>query len=369
MLKRFLSAFLLSHLACYAFSQTYTSDTVSRTFTLKNFYQYNPHLERKVDSVFNTLTDAQRAGQMIVQAAGKLGKPTTVINQLVKEQKLGGVLLLGGNTTDFKQLVASLNKQNTGLPLLYSADAEPSLINRKIAGTQKVKNAADIKNVEESRLTAGIINKDLLAMGIRHNFAPACDLSPDNVAIGNRSFGSNRDTVVWLSDAFIQTTQEAGIVATAKHFPGHGFVKGDTHAKLVYIDGELKEVDTYRPLITNGVLSVMVGHIAVVNNETYQTNGLPASCSRKIVTDLLQHELGFKGLVVTDAMNMGAVSKIPQSTFKAVQAGCDMILMPPNENSLHQSILQEMKASEAFKNQVYTSVKKIIRLKICLGLL
>ena len=336
---------------------------------MKDFYQYNPHLERRVDSVFNTLTDAQRAGQMIIPAAGKLGKPTAVIAQLVKEQKLGGVLLLGGNTVDFKQLVTSLNKQNKGLPLLYSADAEPSLINRKIGGTQKVKNTADIKSVDDARLTAGIINKDLLSMGIRHNFAPACDMTTTNEAIGNRSFGSNRDTVIWLSDAFIQTTQEAGIVATAKHFPGHGFVKGDTHAKLVYIDGELKEVDTYKPLITSGVLSVMVGHIAVINNELYQTDGLPASCSRKIVTDLLQHELGFKGLVVTDAMNMGALSKIPQATFKAVQAGCDMILMPPNENSLHASIMQEMKTNETFKNQIHTSVKKIIRLKICLGLL
>jgi beta-N-acetylhexosaminidase len=369
MFRKFTFSFTLFLLSCYAFSQTITSDTLSKAFTLKDFYQYNPRLERSVDSVFNTLTDAQRAGQMIIPAAGKLGKPTAVITQLLKEQKVGGVLLLGGNTADFKLLVASLNKQNKGLPLLYSADAEPSLINRKIGGTQKVKNTADIKSIDDARLTAGIINKDLLNMGIRHNFAPACDMTTTNEAIGNRSFGSNRDTVVWLSDAFIQATQEAGIVATAKHFPGHGFVKGDTHAKLVYIDGELKEVDTYRPLITSGVLSVMVGHIAVINNELYQTDGLPASCSRKIVTDLLQHELGFKGLVVTDAMNMGALSKIPQATFKAVQAGCDMILMPPNENSLHASIMQEMKTNETFKNQVHTSVKKIIRLKICLGLL
>lgn len=354
-------------LSCSAYSQSL--DTLQSSFTLKDFYLYNPRLESRVDSIFNTLSDGQRAGQMIVQAAGKLGKPTALITQLVKDQKLGGVLLLGGNKADFKQLVVNLNKQNKGLPLLYSADAEPSLINRKIAGTQKVKNTGDINSIEDSRLTAEIINKELLDMGIRHNFAPVCDISPSNEAIGNRSYGNSQDTVVWLSDTFIQATQQAGIVATAKHFPGHGFVKGDSHARLIYIDGELKELDTYRPLISNGVLSIMVGHIAIINNDTLGTNGLPASCSRNIVTDLLQHEMGFKGLIVTDAMNMGALNKIPQATFKAVQAGCDMILMPPAENTLHQSILQEIKANETFRNQVYTSVKKIIRLKICLGLL
>jgi beta-N-acetylhexosaminidase len=172
-----------------------------------------------------------------------------------------------------------------------------------------------------------------------------------------------------MSDVFIQTTQQMGLIATAKHFPGHGYVKGDSHVQLIYIDGQMQEVDTYKPLIQNGVLSVMVGHIAVVNNEEYNTEGLPASCSRKIVTDLLKTQLGFKGLVVTDAMNMGALNKIPQSTLKAVQAGCDMILMPPNETALVNAVLKEMATNEAFKSQVYTSVKKILRAKLCLGML
>ncbi len=347
-------------------------DSSHQSFTLSDFNLYHPELEHQVDTIFQGLTDSQRAGQMIVQAAGRLGRPTEVITKLVLEQKLGGVLLLGGEKEMLKNMVQQLNtlaEQSGGVPLLYSADAEPSLINRKIAGTQKVKNTVEIKTLDDCIATTQLINQDLLYMGVRQNFAPVCDLTPANKAIGNRSFGNNLDSVILMSNVFIEATQQAGIIATAKHFPGHGYVKGDSHEKLIYIDGELQELGTYTPLIRSGVISVMVGHIAVVNNEAYQTEGLPASCSRKIVTDLLKNEMGFKGLVTTDAMNMGALNKIPQAALKAVQAGCDMILMPKNENELHGQILEEMNKNEEFKNQVYTSVKKIIRLKLCLGLM
>lgn len=348
------------------------TDTSHTSFTLADFYLYNPQLEQKIDEYFNKMDDSQRIGQMIIQAAGRLGKPTETITKLVREQKLGGVLMLGGNKEELKKLGKTLNtlvEQNKGIPLLYSADAEPSLINRKITGVQKVKNTSEIASLEECREIARTISQELLDMGIKQNFAPVTDLTTANKAITNRSFGNSRDTVVWMNEAFIQTTQEMGLIATAKHFPGHGYVKGDTHLQLVYIDGEMQEVDTYKPLIQNGVLSVMVGHIAVANNETYTTEGLPASCSRKIVTDLLKNELGFKGLVVTDAMNMGALNKIPLATLKAVQAGCDMILMPTNETALITAVAKEMATDEAFKSQVYTSVKKILRAKLCLGML
>jgi beta-N-acetylhexosaminidase len=363
--------FILLSVSFFGYSQA-PVDTSRVRFSIADFYLYNPQLEQKIDEHFAQLTDEQRVGQMLIQAAGKLGKPTETINKLVREQKLGGVLMLGGNKEELKKLGKSLStlaEQSRGIPLMYSADAEPSLINRKIAGVQKVKNTSDIASVEECREVARTISLELLDMGIKQNFAPVTDLTTTNKAITNRSFGNSRDTVVWMNDAFIQTTQEMGLIATAKHFPGHGFVKGDSHVQLIYIDGQMQEVDTYKPLIQNGVLSIMVGHIAVVNNEQYNTEGLPASCSRKIVTGLLKNEMGFKGLVVTDAMNMGALNKIPQATLKAVQAGCDMILMPPNETALINAVLKEMAADQEFKNQVYTSVKKVLRAKICLGIL
>ena len=135
------------------------------------------------------------------------------------------------------------------------------------------------------------------------------------------------------------------------------------------IDGEMKEVPNYIPLIKNGVISIMVGHIAVMNNDTYATGGLPASCSRRIITDLLKNELDFKGIVITDAMNMGALRKIENASLKAVEAGCDMILMEPNEIKLLEDMYKKYMNNKAFKIQIDQSVKKILRLKICLNII
>ena len=129
------------------------------------------------------------------------------------------------------------------------------------------------------------------------------------------------------------------------------------------------EVGNYIPLIDAGVLSIMVAHIAIKNNEKYNTNDLPSTVSKNIVTDLLKGEMNFKGLVVTDAMNMGGVASIPNCELKAAQAGCDLLLMPVNEEKAVLDILSEMQKDNVFKSQIYASVRKIIRLKICLGII
>ena len=228
----------------------------------------------------------------------------------------------------------------------------------------------DIKTAKQSDSIARIINTTLLDIGFRQNFAPVVDVSPENEAIKDRSFGNDKKQVIALSKQFIQTTQEQGIIATAKHFPGHGLVSGDTHKKSVYIDGDLQELEVYPPLIKAGVLSIMMAHITIINNEKYNTNGLPASCSRNIVTGLLKNELGFKGLVITDALNiMKAVTIIDNAPLLASKAGNDMLLMPIDETQTITSILNEMQKDADYKKQVYQSVKKIIRLKLYLGLI
>jgi len=131
----------------------------------------------------------------------------------------------------------------------------------------------------------------------------------------------------------------------------------------------MKEVKNYIPLIEGGVLSIMVAHIAIKNNPQYNTNDMPSTTSRKIVTDLLKNEMNFKGLVVTDAMNMGGVASIPNCELKAAKAGCDLILMPINEEKALFDILEETRSNPQFQQQIYASVRKIIRLKYCLGLM
>ena len=340
---------------------------------LQDFYNYDPVIEHKVDEVFNSLNDTTRVSQMIVTSAGELGKPESVILNLVAENKIGGIVFLKGTKENHKRMIDSINiisGSQKQLPILFSIDAEPSLLNGRLQGIDSIMNTIDIKTTKQSDSIAKIINANLLEIGFRQNFAPVVDISPQNEAIKNRSFGNNKRRVIKLSKQFIQTTQEQGIIATAKHFPGHGLVKGDTHKKSVYIDGELQELNVYPPLIEAGVLSIMMAHITIINNKKYNTNGLPASCSRNIVTGLLKNELGFKGLIITDALNiMKAVTIIDNAPLLASKAGNDMLLMPIDEIKTINSILDEMRINPKYKEQVYQSVKKIIRLKIFLGLI
>lgn len=341
----------------------------AQDFVLQDFYLNDSTLSNKVDSIFGQMTDEQRVAQMIVSSAGELGKPAGTIIQLAKENKLGGLVFLKGSKNAHQKMIQQLNdiaaRQNQ-LPLIFSIDAEPSLFNGRLRGATRVPKTIDIKDNEECDSIARIINGHLLEIGMHHNFAPVCDISPNNEAIKNRSFGRDPEKVISLSKQFINTSQAQGIIATAKHFPGHGLVKGDTHHQSVYIDGELQEVEIYRPLIDAGVLSIMIAHINIVNNEKYQTDGLPSTCSRKIVTDLLKYEMGFRGLIITDALNiMKAVTIVKDAPLLASRAGCDMLLMPIDENKTIDSILREMKKDAAYQDQVYKSVRKIIRLKLC----
>src|SRR5690606_22216296 len=220
---------------------------------------------------------------------------------------------------------------------------------------------------EDARIMASEIASLLNGMGITQNYAPVCDYGYNKEIINSRSFGGNEMNIGTLAVEFIKATQDNGVVATAKHFPGHGNVSGDSHNKVVYINGELDELSIFKEAIDGGVISVMSGHIAIKNNSNYNTNGLPATLSSDILEGLLREELGFKGLIITDGMNMGAVTKINNASYKAFLAGCDLILMEPDERGLHSDILNGMN-DPAIKSRVDESVKRIIRAKVCLGL-
>lgn len=345
---------------------------IDKTFTLDDFFKTDTVLSKKVDSVFNLLSVQERIGQMIVPSAGELGSPTAEITKLIKEKKLGGVVLVKGTKNSFGELINLFKKtasESGGLPLIFSCDAEPSLINSKISGIPEIIHSNKILTAGKSSETAQQITELIKNMGFQQNFAPVCDLAMNTEIIGDRSFGNDVNKVSMLAAAFIKETQSLNIAATAKHFPGHGNVQGDSHKGLVYIDGDIAEYDIFKRVIDSGVISVMVGHIAIKNNKDYSTDGLPSSISRKIVTNLLKEKMNFKGIVITDGMNMGALNKFQYPSLSAIEAGCDMVLMPADITKLINSASEEIKANKDFEKQVYDSVKKIIRLKICLGLM
>lgn len=310
---------------------------------------------------------------MIITSAGKLGKADETVKQLALNGHIGGVVFLKGSSTSHKKLVNSLDLMaynSKSIPMLYSMDAEPSLFNGRISDSKPLMNTNAIQHVEACDSIVTIIDEALKDIGIHHNYAPVCDLSTSNAAITNRSFGSDSQHVIAMSEAFIRTSQGQNIVACAKHFPGHGLVTGDTHKQSVYIDGELKELPVYKPLIEAGVLSIMIAHITIENNEKYGTDGLPSSCSRTIVTSLLREEMGFDGLIISDALNiMKAVTVLDKAPLLASKAGCDFILMPKDEAQTMKWVLDEMKNDTSYAAQVEDSVKRILRLKLCLGLI
>lgn len=347
-------------------------ETIALQFVLDDFFTNNIELDQHIDSIYNGLNNTQRIAQLIMPAAGKYGQAKETIDGLIKDSLIGGILMLNGTVEEFTQWIKEFedkNKANGNLPFLFSADAEPSLVNRKIIGSTPVKKANELNSIKEVEDVANKISADLNKIGINYNFSPVVDMSP-NKTVGYRSFGKNPENIIPWSNQFIQSTQANNIIATAKHFPGHGLVSGDTHKSLQVINGPLKEIKNYPPLIENGVLSIMVAHIAIENNENYSTQGLPSTCSKKVVTELLRDTLGFKGLIVTDAMNMGGVANVPKNASKAIAAGCDILLMPADARSAHSELLQLYLSNEnEIQSSMNGSVKRIIRMKICLGLL
>lgn len=343
----------------------------SQKYSLDDYLRDNPALTKKVDSLFYKLNSSERIAQLLMPAAGRLGQNHDTIRNYIKDGLIGGILMLNGTKDQFKSWIKefnTINSSSSGLPFLYSADAEPSLVNQKIKETRQVSRANEINSLEEVAATAKSISEDLNEIGINYNFAPVVDMA-SNKTVGYRGFGSNPENIVPYSNEFIRVTQEHNIIATAKHFPGHGLVSGDTHKSLQVIKGEMKELKTYPPLIEDGVLSIMVAHIAVQDNARYRTNGLPATTSKRIVTYLLRDSLNFEGLIVTDAMGMGGVSRVEDSEIKAIAAGCDILLMPKDTRSAHKKLLNYYNEEASFKETVDASVKRIIRMKICLGLI
>jgi beta-N-acetylhexosaminidase len=340
-------------------------------FKLSDYLSENKSLDKEVERAFLMMDDTAIVAQLLMPAVGRLGQTKEKIDEFIKKRIIGGVLMLNGTKEEFTSWIKDFEKENKALgnlPFLYSADAEPSLVNRKIIGSKPVKKANELLTIEEVMNVTDIISGDLNEIGINYNFSPVVDMSP-NKTVGFRSFGAIPENIIPWSNAFIQHTQQHNILATAKHFPGHGLVSGDTHKELQTIDGEMLEIKNYPSLITNGVLSIMIAHIAVMNNKRYNTEGLPSTLSEKIVTQLLRDSLGFKGLIVTDAMNMGGVVSVPKSASKAVKAGCDIILMPVDVVKTHSEILNLYRTDPAFKKRVDESAKRIVRMKLALGLL
>ena len=344
-------------------------------FTLDDFYAENPLLDRATEEIMLTLSNRERISQLVVTSVGKRGRTPQQVERLLGYTNMGGVLFIGNTKSRILWLAGTFTgiaKRRYRLLPFYVIDGEPSLIAQRVVGAAPLPPAGRIRNEAECERIAGEISLLLNEIGIHINYAPVCDFSINREVIGTRSFGGDEDRVWRMAGAFIETMHDHGIVATVKHFPGHGSVRGDTHKRAIMLEQSPPELEVFRRSIEAGVISVMVGHVGVrAVSEAYgviDTGGRPATLSRDLVSGLLKDRMAFRGIVVTDAMNMESVVGWDNPSLLAVRAGCDMVLMPEDEIEFIEALLDEIRNDISLYEQVSESVRKVVRLKLCLGL-
>ncbi len=296
---------------------------------------------------------------------------------LVRDHKVGGLIFFQGDVTNQATLINRM-QEFADVPLLISADFERGLAMRIEDATSFPYNMAlgATQDEELVKEMAKIVAKETRALGVHQNYAPVADINnnADNPIINIRSYAEDVDLVSKLCVAFIKGSHEGNVVTTVKHFPGHGDTNIDSHKDLPRLSFTENRILNFelKPFIASikaGVKSVMIGHLEVPSIEPEK--GLPATLSYQIITRLLKERLGFEGLVVTDAMNMNAVTNYfsaAEAAVLAIKAGNDLLLMPPDEEIAIDAIYTAVLSGEIPFTQIETSLRKVLAAKRWLGL-
>ncbi|UAJ80103.1 glycoside hydrolase family 3 C-terminal domain-containing protein [Leifsonia sp. ZF2019] len=324
----------------------------------------------------------EKVGQLFVIDVSSYSL-TSGEKQKIKDFRPGGIMYFGSNLKDPEQIAefsnqlqeAAAEKNKTKrIPLLIATDQEPGADVVRAPGTQLPSNmalGASSESISDVETAAHITGSELRAMGINQNFAPVVDVNtnPKNPVIGTRSFGDDPDQVSALASKQVAVFQgEENTIATAKHFPGHGDTSTDSHTNLPVIDRsredlEKNDLPPFRAAIDAGVGVIMTAHIAVPSIDPTRA---PATLSKPIISGLLRGELGFDGVVVTDALNMAGVqSQDPKKSVvvSALEAGVDQLLMPPSLQAARDSIIDAVHSGELSEERINQSVRRILKLK------
>lgn len=338
-------------------------------------------LEDKIAQMFVITPNALTGYASGVTAAGDTTK------EAYQSRPVGGIVYMADNLTDPEQTTTMLSnmqqiaRERTGLPVFLCVDEEGGSVAR-IAGNDAfgvtdVGNMSDIGasgDVQNAYNAGSTIGNYLAALGFNVDFAPVADVltNPDNQVIGKRSFGSDPQTVAGMVTSELQGLSAAGVYGTVKHFPGHGSTSGDSHDGAVSTDKTLEELMAeelvpFQSAIDGGVNFVMVGHISAPN---VTGDNAPATLSKVMITDVLRGQMGYNGIVITDAMNMEAITGFYNSdkaAVLAVTAGADMILMPADYNTAYTGILNAVNDGTITEERINESVTRIVKAKLAMG--
>ncbi len=309
--------------------------------------------------------------------------------EVVAKYKPGGWIYFNGrgNVESPTQLATYSNQLqtaavNTGLhvPLMIATDQEQGVVVRVgPPATQFGGNMAHgaTRNTADARTAAAITGRELKAMGIRQDYAPVADVNVNalNPVIGVRSYSSDPKLVSDMTVAQVEGYQrDAGIMATAKHFPGHGDTRDDSHTALPTINHTLEEWNTidappFKAAIKAGIDSIMTAHIVV---PSLDPSGDPATLSKPILTGVLRQQLGFKGLIVTDGLEMAAVRQQygdAEVAVRAIEAGVDQLLLPPAPDVQFNAVLDAVRSGRISEQRIDESLLRILLMKLKNGVL
>lgn len=371
----------------------------------------------KAKEIVSNMTLEEKLGQMIMpdfrmwqEDGTKEPSDLTEINsevaEVIDKYDLGGVILFAENVKEISQTTTlihdlqevAINDKDGNLPLLITLDQEGGIVTRLGEGTNLPGNMAlGATRSEKSSYDAGyLIGRELNALGVNVDFAPVLDTNnnPENPVIGVRSISSNPELVGKLGKNIAKGIQDQGVAATAKHFPGHGDTSTDSHYGLPMVNKSIEELretelKPFKIAIENGIDMIMTAHIQFpqIEKDTFisKKDGsqivIPATLSDDIITGILREEMGYDGVVITDAMNMKAISDHfgeLESTKMAINAGIDIILMPTilrnNEDVkkldyIVNGILDSIKSGEIKEEEITDSAERIVKLKIDRGII
>lgn len=348
------------------------------------------------DYAVRKMTIEEKIGQMLMPDYRNWdGKNVTEmlpeIEQQIKDYDLGGVILFRENVVTTEQtarLVDAYQQASEKYGMFISIDQEGGIVTRLQSGTDMPGNMAlgATRSASITEEVARVIGEELSSLGINTNFAPSLDVNnnSDNPVIGVRSFSEDPKLTAELGTAYIKGMQETGTIATAKHFPGHGDTEVDSHVGLPEVPYEmdrLKEVELYpfQQAMNAGVDAIMSAHITfpkvddtkVISKKTGEEISVPATLSHRFLTGLVREEMGYDGLIVTDAMNMGAITEhygTVDAANMSVQAGTDIVLMPVGLEAVRNGLLEAVENGAIKENRIDASVKRILSLKIKRGI-
>lgn len=332
-----------------------------------------------VDSILNNMTIDEKIGQLfMVQAYSNLDqKHEDFITEMITKYHVGNLIFMQG--TPVKQAVLNNKYQALSkLPLMIGFDGEWGL-DMRLQNTYRFPWNMTLGAIQNDSLVKQFgehLGQHCKRLGIHVNFAPVVDINvnPANPIIGNRSFGESKENVTQKAIAFTQGMQKFGVMANAKHFPGHGDTAADSHHTLPLLNFDKARLDSielypYRKIFDAGVGSVMTAHLNIPSLES-NTN-LPTSLSKNVVTNLLQQELGFQGLIITDGLNMKGATDYATSAeidLAAIKAGNDLLLIPQDVPATVRLMKQAIMLKTLSEERLDFSVRKILKSKYWMGL-